>query len=70
MALVSRCDQTVRLSEQSWSFAEGEALITEHSVKYSSEAAAELASRAGWRIRQRWHDPDDTLSLHWLEPAD
>ena len=70
MALVSRCDQTVRLAEQSWSFAEGEALITEHSVKYSPEAAAELASRAGWRIRQRWHDPDDTLSLHWLEPAD
>lgn len=70
MALVSRCDQTVRLAEQSWSFAEGEALITEHSVKYSPEAAAELASRAGWRIRQRWHDQDDTLSLHWLEPAD
>ena len=70
MALVSRCDQTVQLAEQSWSFAEGEALITEHSVKYSPEAAAELASRAGWRIRQRWHDPDDTLSLHWLEPAD
>ncbi len=70
MALVSRCDQTVRLAEQSWSFAEGEALITEHSVKYSPEAAADLASRAGWRIQQRWHDPDDTLSLHWLEPAD
>jgi len=70
MALVSRCDQTVQLAEQSWSFAEGEALITEHSVKYSPDAAAELASRAGWRIRQRWHDPDDTLSLHWLEPAD
>ena len=70
MALVSRCDQTVQLAEQSWSFAEGEALITEHSVKYSPEAAAELASRAGWRIQQRWHDPDDTLSLHWLEPAD
>ena len=70
MALVSRCDQTVQLAEQSWSFAEGEALITEHSIKYSPEAAAELASRAGWRIQQRWHDPDDTLSLHWLEPAD
>ncbi len=70
MALVSRCEQTVQLAQQSWAFAEGEALITEHSVKYSPEAAAELASRAGWRIRQRWHDPNDTLSLHWLEPAD
>ena len=70
MALVSRCEQTLQLAQQSWAFAEGEALITEHSVKYSPEAAAELASRAGWRIRQRWHDPNDTLSLHWLEPAD
>ena len=70
MALVSRCDQTLQLAEQSWSFAKGEALITEHSVKYSPEAAAELVSRAGWRIRQRWHDLDETLSLHWLEPAD
>ena len=69
MALVSRCEQTLQLAQQSWAFAEGEALITEHSVKYSPEAAAELASRAGWRIRQRWHDPNDTLSLHWLEPA-
>ncbi len=70
MALVSRCKQTVQLAQQNWAFAEGEAWITEHSVKYSPEAAAELASRAGWRIRQRWHDPHDTLSLHWLEPAD
>ena len=69
MALVSRCDQTVQLAEQSWSFAEGEALITEHSVKYSPEAAAVLVARAGWRIERRWTDPHQQIALHLLLPA-
>jgi len=70
MALVSRCDQTIRLAGQQWTFQTGEALITEHSVKYAPAAAAELAAQAGWRIQQRWHDPDHQLSLHLLLPAD
>ena len=70
MALVSRCDQTLQLANTSWRFRSGEPLITEHSVKYSPQAAADLAAEAGWRIRKRWHDPDDNLSLHCLEPSD
>ena len=70
MALVSRGHQTIDLDGERWTFDDNEALITEHSVKYTPEAAAELARTAGWSIRQRWHDSQDHLSLHLLEPAD
>ena len=70
MALVSRCDQTIQLADQTWPFRRGDIWITEHSVKYSPAAAVELAERAGWRILQRWHDPADHVSLHLLLPAD
>ena len=70
MALVSRCDQTIQLAGRGWPFASGDVWITEHSVKYSPIAATELAQRAGWRIEQRWHDAEDHLSMHLLQPAD
>ena len=70
MALISTRNQTVHLAGDAWFFRDGEAWITEYSVKYSPTAAAELAERAGWRIERRWHDPEDHLSMHLLQPAD
>ena len=70
MALVSRCEQSIDLAGETWTFEANERLITEHSVKYSPAAAADLAAQSGWRIERRWHDRDDSFSLHWLEPAD
>mgnify|MGYP001345353673 CR=1 FL=1 len=70
MALISRCDQTITLDGRPLTFAANERLITEHSVKYTPAATADLAAQAGWTIRQRWHDPADQLSLHLLEPSD
>ena len=70
MALISRGHQTVTIDQQRWHFEEGEPLVTEYSIKYSPAMARELAAAAGWRWVQRWHDPDDSLSLHLLEPAD
>ena len=70
MALVSDCEQTVCIGASSWHFATDEPLVTEYSVKYSPAMAQALAAAAGWRWVQRWHDPDDSLSLHLLEPAD
>ena len=69
MALVSLRDQTVQLAGRTWSFAAGEPLISEYSVKYGVEAFLQLAGRAGWRGAGRWSDPADDLSLHLLEPA-
>ncbi|MEB3234976.1 MAG: L-histidine N(alpha)-methyltransferase [Cyanobacteriota bacterium] len=70
MALISRRDQRVRLAQRPWSFAAGEALITEYSVKYSPQAFAALVAAAGWRLQQSWSDPAGDLSLHLLHQAD
>ena len=69
MALVSRCAQTIQLAETAWSFDPNERWVTEHSVKYTPDAAAELAMQAGWHIQQRWHDDQDQMSLHLLVPS-
>ena len=70
MALISKDNQTVSVAGEPWTFSAGQPLVTEYSVKYSSEMARELAKEAGWRWCHRWHDPADDLSLHWLEVAD
>ena len=70
MALVSRCDQWVTVAGQRWRFAAGEELITEYSIKYTSEAFVQLAQPAGWRLAQSWSDPYGELSLLLLERAD
>jgi dimethylhistidine N-methyltransferase len=70
MALVSEHPQTVELAGRSWSFAAGEALISEYSVKYSAAAFMALAEAAGWHCAQRWSDPSDDLALHLLVRAD
>ena len=70
MALVSMQDQTVQLGGEAWFFRQGDTWITEHSVKYSPDAAAALAAAAGWRIQRRWTDPHQQIALHLLLPAD
>ena len=69
MALVSTQDQTVHLGGEAWFFRQGDTWITEHSVKYSQDAAAALAAHAGWRIERRWTDPHQQIALHLLLPA-
>ena len=69
MTLVSTQDQTVHLGGEAWFFRQGDARITEHSVKYSPDAAAALAAQAGWRIQRHWTDPHQQIALHLLLPA-
>ena len=69
MALISTQDQTVHLAGEAWYFGNGDAWITEHSVKYSPETAAALVAQAGWRIQRRWTDPHQQIALHLLLPA-
>jgi dimethylhistidine N-methyltransferase len=70
MALVSRRPQSVRVAGERVSFAAGEPLITETSVKYAPERFVALAREAGWSPLGRWSDPADDVSLHLLERAD
>ena len=67
MHLVSRRAQRVRVDDLAFDFAEGEALVTEYSYKYSREAFAALAARAGWSPRGVWCDPEGLFSVQLLD---
>ena len=69
MELVSLRPQSVTLAGSCWSFAAGEPLVSEHSVKYSPEAFTALAGGAGWRTTAAWSDPRGDLSLRLLVPG-
>jgi dimethylhistidine N-methyltransferase len=56
MHLVSRRAQTVRVGDNTFTFAEGELIHTENSYKYDDATLEALAARAGFRIEQRWTD--------------
>ena len=67
MHLVSRQAQTAVVSGHAIGFAEGEAIITEYSCKYTVDEFQELAASAGFRARQVWCDPQRLFSVHWLD---
>jgi L-histidine N-alpha-methyltransferase len=69
MELCSLRAQTVHLAGDAWSFAAGEPLVTEHSVKYSVAAFTALAERSGWRLEATWSDRREDLSLCALVPG-
>ena len=67
MYLVSVAAQIVRVCGRPIAFAEGEAIHTEWSHKYTIEDFRSLAAQAGFTPRAVWTDPDRLFSLHWLE---
>jgi dimethylhistidine N-methyltransferase len=67
MYLVSLKRQTVSLRGHDFAFAQGEALYTEDSHKYTIDSFRDLATRAGFRPRAAWTDDNQLFSVHWLE---
>jgi len=67
MYLVSTAAQLVRVAGRQIAFAEGEAIHTESSHKYTIEDFRSLAVQAGFSPRAVWTDPDRLFSIHWLE---
>lgn len=67
MYLVSLARQTVRVTGQTIRFAQGEAVHTEDSHKYTIEGFTELAMEAGFALRKSWVDEDRLFAIHWLE---
>jgi L-histidine Nalpha-methyltransferase len=67
MYLVSMAAQLVRVCGRPITFAEGEAIHTEWSHKYTIDDFRTLAAQAGFSPRAVWSDPDRLFSLHWLE---
>lgn len=67
MYLVSLAAQRVPVAGGWVRFAEGEAIHTENSHKYTIEGFAALAADAGYAQRQVWTDPARLFSVQWLE---
>jgi dimethylhistidine N-methyltransferase len=67
MYLLSTRDQRVRIGDTFADFAEGEAIHTEDSHKYTIESFCALAWEAGFVPRHVWCDEQRLFSVHWLE---
>ncbi|HKK06242.1 MAG TPA: L-histidine N(alpha)-methyltransferase [Gammaproteobacteria bacterium] len=67
MHLVSERDQSVRVDERRFEFAEGESIHTECSYKYHIEEFQALADQAGFAATQVWTDPKGQFSVHFFE---
>jgi dimethylhistidine N-methyltransferase len=70
MHLVSRVAQCVHLCGQAFDLAEGDALHTENSHKYTVAGFQALAAQAGYRPGPVWCDPERLFSVHWLALPD
>jgi uncharacterized SAM-dependent methyltransferase len=66
MHLVSQCDQRVRIDREVFCFAEGEAIRTEYSHKYSLGDLGDLASASGFGIQRVWRDERNYFSVLYL----
>ncbi len=67
--LVSLEDQAVRVAGERILFGRQERIHVEDSYKYTRESFDALASRAGWRTREVWTDPDRLFGVWLLETA-
>jgi dimethylhistidine N-methyltransferase len=68
MHLVSRVDQTIRISGRAFAFSAGESIHTEDSFKYTVPEFATLAAANGWRPDGVWVDEGQLFSIHYLVP--
>ena len=46
--------------------ADGEAILTEYSHKYTLDGFAAMAEAAGFRVQKVWTDPDELFSVQFL----
>lgn len=67
MRLDSTSDQLVKLGDEEIAIAEGEAILTEYSHKYTLDSFAALASEAGFEVKRVWTDANDLFSVQYCE---
>ena len=66
MYIESLVEQTIAVGDAVISFQAGERLLTEHSYKYSPEAFAALADRAGFEVASQWIDAEELFLVAYL----
>ncbi len=64
--LVSEKDQVVQVGGTRIDIADGEAILTEYSHKYTLKGFAEMAARAGFRVEKVWTDAKKIFSVQFL----
>ncbi len=64
--LVSHADQKVELGDAEFDIADGEAILTEYSHKYTLEGFAEMARAAGFSVERVWTDANKLFSVQFL----
>jgi dimethylhistidine N-methyltransferase len=67
MYLIAQSRQRVRLAGETVTLAQGEAIHTEDSHKYTLDSFRALAAEAGYVQRKVWTDPGALFSVQWLE---
>jgi L-histidine N-alpha-methyltransferase len=64
--LVSRKDQTIELGDREFDIADGEAILTEYSHKYTLDGFETMAAAAGFSVEKVWTDKDKLFSVQFL----
>lgn len=67
--LVSQTDQTFEVANKEFDIADGEAILTEYSHKYTLEGFATMAGDAGFTVEKVWMDADRLFSVQYLTRA-
>jgi L-histidine Nalpha-methyltransferase len=64
--LVSQKDQTFELGDREFDIADGEAILTEYSHKYTLDGFEAMAAAAGFAVEKVWTDKDELFSVQFL----
>ncbi len=64
--LVSHADQKVELGDAKFDIADGEAILTEYSHKYTLDGFREMANAAGFNVERVWTDARRLFSVQFL----
>lgn len=64
--LISQTDQTFEVGDTAFDIADGEAILTEYSHKYTLEGFAAMANAAGFTIDKVWTDAEQLFSVQFL----
>ena len=64
--LISQANQTFEVGDTAFNIADGEAILTEYSHKYTLEGFAAMANHAGFTVEKVWTDADQLFSVQFL----
>lgn len=64
--LVSQTDQVFEVADTAFDIADGEAILTEYSHKYTLDGFAAMANAAGFTVEKVWTDAEHLFSVQFL----